>query len=279
MLNLLQKSVRITIWLSALVLSMTAIAGSSDSAATPCRTCRCSKKRQKVSRAREANTEKAPSAWHGSNASLGVIVNTGNTETSSINAGVNVKFKFRRWQNAFQATGQFGSDSGVTTKEQYFAQNQLNYNFSHSFKQFVYANGSITVDYFSPYNYQAVTSLGYGRDIIKSPCFQLSIQAGPGWQNYRDRDDDEVHNAFVFATQTNVVWEVTRNGKLTEELTYNVSRAFNYLKSVTAFTNKITRNIALQISFTVSHYSEIPPDSTQTKKTDTTTSIAVVYNF
>lgn len=235
----------------------------------------CSCKKSKSCKDKKA----PPSAWEGSNASLGIIVNTGNTDTSNVNTGVVIKYKRRRWSDHFQGSAQFGRDSGAVTKEQYFAQNQMNYRFSDSFKQFIYANGNITVDRFSPYNYQSVFSMGYGRDLVEGKAFKLSVQAGPGFRLSEDRDDGESHRNLVLSTQLDASWQITKNGQLTEALTYNVGSPFNYLKSVTAFINKITKNIALQISFAVAHYSSIPPGSTLTKKTDTTTSISVVYNF
>lgn len=218
--------------------------------------------------------------WDGSNASLGLNINTGNTQVLDVNAGLYLNYTKNQWNDTTQLTAQFGKNNGVVNKAKYYVQSQLNYNFNHTFSNFIFVNGAWTKDQFTPYEYQLVLSTGYGRDLIKSQHFILSVQAGPGFRRYKDNDSKTQDNHYVMATITDIKWHITAAGILTQSIRYDFGRPYNYLKAITAYTNKIIGNLAVQISFTLEYYSRLPPHRTiNAKKMDTTTNIAIVYNF
>jgi putative salt-induced outer membrane protein len=219
------------------------------------------------------------SPWDGSNASTGFTMNTGNTVSKNLNASLNVQYKKERWTNTSNAGLQWQTSSGVTSKDKYTFTNQTNYSFSQSQKSFVFMNVNLTIDHFSPYNYVFVGSSGYGRDIVKTPTFLLSAQLGPGYRRNKQRDDDLINNHFVLASQGNMSWNITKAGTLTEMARFDWGQPFDYFQTVTAFTNKIIGNLAMQASFELDYTSSIPPSSSQTRKTDTITSLSLVYNF
>ncbi len=221
--------------------------------------------------------------WEGTRALVGVTVNTGNTETTHLHSEIDVIYNKPRWGNIFQFKSQFGKDSGVVNKEKYFFQNQVNYNFlgrhRPDLRNYIFLSANLTVDKFSPYSYQSVTAIGYGRDLIKTESFFLSAQAGPGYRRNEVRVDNETDNGIVLTTEIQARWRISSYGEFVEEFRYDFGSPFNYLKSYTAYVNKLIGHFSVEVSYTVEHYSSIPPGSKNRKKTDTTTHISLVYNF
>ena len=222
--------------------------------------------------------KKEPDAWKGSKASLGLVINTGNTNSSSISAEVDADYTKDRMQNITQITAQFGRSNGVLDKEKYYLQNQLNYNFNKTRTRFIFLNTNGTVDQFSPYTYQAVGSTGYGQDIFRNKRFIISGQIGPGFRSTKISNTKTTDNNIIAAAKINLLWQILKSATLTETVSCDYGQPFNYLKSVTAFTNQISGHLALQVSLTIENYSKIPPNSTNTQTTDTTTNVALVYN-
>lgn len=223
--------------------------------------------------------EKKKNPWKGTNAQLGYIVNTGNTDNTNLSAGLNVLYTKQKWANIFQANAYLSRSMGVVTKEQYFVTNQFNYYFNSTQKNYFFSNLRFVDDRFSPYEYQLVLSLGYGRDLLKTKNFTLSAQVGPGMRHNFIRTTRLYENHLILTTGMMMNWQINSRIALSEQLNYDFGRPFNYLKSVTALTASLAGHLAAQLSYTVQYYSAIPMDSTNTKKTDTITNIALVYNF
>lgn len=220
-----------------------------------------------------------PPSWKGSNAQLGAVVTTGNSNTTNLSGGLNLAYKKGPWQNNFQANLQFASSNGSTTQQQYFAQNQLNYNWGCNF---IFGNINYTQDQFSPYDYQIVTSAGYGRTLVKTDKVNLSVQAGPGLRTNSIKiaqQPSQVNNHLIGVAGLNFAWQITDSVNFTENVTYNFGQPYDYLKTVSALTNKIIDNLAVQISYTTEYYSQIPLGSSNTQNLDTYLNLSLVYNL
>ena len=227
----------------------------------------------------DKKSEDTASAWKGSNAQLGITANTGNTQAIDGNTALNVNYAKRHWKNIFQFTTQIQKNGGSTTSEKFYAQDQMNFSFGDAYNQFIFLNTNGTVDKLSPYTFQGVLTTGYGLDLINNNNFKWSVQAGPGFRTNRFREQNLIENKYATTAQTNIDWAITPTDDLTETFSAVWGEPSNYYKSVSTFTNKITSNNATNGTFTIDYYDKIPPSSTQTFKTNTTTAISLVYNF
>lgn len=223
--------------------------------------------------------KKKKSPWQGTNAQLGYVVSTGNVNSANLSAGVNVLYNQPKWGNTFQANAYLNKSLGVTTKEQYFVTNQFNYYFNGARTNYIFSNLRFIDDRFSPYEYQVVFASGYGRDIIKIEHFTLSAQVGPGIRHSYIRATRLYENNLILTTALMMNWQITNKMAFSEQLDYDIGKPFDYLKSVTALTATLAGHLAAQLSYTVQYYSIIPLGNPNTKKTDTITNIALVYNF
>jgi putative salt-induced outer membrane protein len=220
-----------------------------------------------------------PSYWNGSNALFGFNDTSGNTNTSSLNAGINLNYTRGKWQEVANLTTNYGKENGALSQEQYFVQNQLNYSISKNDANYIFANGNSTFDHFSPYSYQLNTFAGYGRRLLQQNKITLSLQVGPGLGRTKERDNHEINNNITANPQATIAWQITKSNQLKEVASATYSKPFNYYKSVASLTTNILHHLATSINFQVEHYSRIPKTVQKTRKTDTTTSVNLVYTF
>ncbi len=225
--------------------------------------------------------QKHPSPWDNSNAQVGYIVNRGNTDSSMFNLGGNVQFTKPRWQNQFQGQFQYGIAEHVTNRQYTHLYDQIQYDLNNDGKHdnYIFANADATLTRYGPYTYQTVYAAGYGRDWITTKHFTLSAQIGPGYRRNKEHSSNRVRDAFVATTQANAALKLGCCGTITQTVRYDIAKPYNYMQAVTAFTNKIVGHVAIQTSYTLTHYSNIPSNNPNTKKTDSITNLSLVYNF
>ena len=225
-------------------------------------------------------SEKNPvSPWDGSTAKFGAVINSGNTNTSTYNAGGVLDFTKNRWNNITVANWQFGRSDGSVNQEKYFAQDEVTYGLNEAVTKYLFLLTSLNVDKFSPYDYQFLIAAGYGWYLWKLKRFSLRFQFGPGYRRDKVDGTSVIHDQIVGTTRAILKWQITKNATFSQTVQYDIGSKYNYLKTVTAITNKITGNIAIQVSYVVDYYSRIPAGSSNTDKADTTMNVAVVYNF
>lgn len=219
------------------------------------------------------------SAFDGSNAQVGAVVTTGNSNTTNLSGGLTVNYTKGPWLNNFQGNGQFTSNNGQTTQQQIFFQNQTDYNMG---RNFIFGNVNYTQNKFSPYDYQAVVSAGYGRTLVDNEKVKLSTQVGPGARINSIKLNNQpsyVETRLIGVAGLNLAWDITDTVQFTENVTYNFGKPYDYLKTVSALTNKIIGNVAMQVSYTTEYYSTIPMGSQNTQNLDTTLNLSLVYNL
>ncbi len=225
--------------------------------------------------------EEKVTSWKGSHIKLGLLINTGNTNTTDISAEIKLHYKDGYWTNTSVFAADFSRDSGETTAENYHVKDQLQYAFSQQRKSYIYGNVELTQDRFSAYEYQNMASVGYGRDIVKTKQWYLSMQAGPGVRYYQVDGSDESDTDLVFDTKANLAWHINKNLVFKQDVQYNVGfeGAYDYLESTTSLRDKLLGHLAMDLSYKVQYYSKIPPGSTNTESVDTITKLALIYSF
>ena len=219
------------------------------------------------------------SNWDGTSIQFGFSNNTGTTQTTDVNSQVNVTYEKDRWLNNGQFQFQWGKSKDEVTKEKYFFTNQTDYAFNKPRTTFLFLSETFTIDKFSPYDYQGMVAGGLGHDLIRSDKVVWSLQAGPGYRQNRETQTHDINRTPVATTQTNLTWNINKTTQFTQLLQANFSKPYNYYKSQTALTSTLFDHFAVQVSYLMEHYTQIPRFSKNTDKTDTTTLVSVIYNF
>jgi len=228
---------------------------------------------------KQVDFKKPTDPWRGSQVQLGLNLNTGNTDAADLNGELNLDYAKNHWENALDLTAEYAKAQSVLNKKKYTANNQVKYGFDKTRRHFLFLRGGLSEDHFSPYSYQSIAAFGYGRDLINRPGILLSVQAGPGYRNDKVRGSGDVEERFIGTLQVNAKVQFNKNCFFTEVLQYDSGPPFNYLDSKSSFSSFFMRHWALKLAFNAEYYSRIPPRSSHTEKLDTTTTVALVYNF
>lgn len=210
--------------------------------------------------------------WSGF-AELGAVVTTGNTDAESLNAKTRVRYEEETWRHTLQLEALKRSEDGTTAAERYLGSFKSDWKFrprDYLFGALRYEN-----DRFSGYDYQASATVGYGRRVIESSRTRLDMEAGVGMRQSRledgDRDDDLIVRGALFLEH-----DISENARLGQDLLVQSGSDNTEIESVTSVTAAINDKLALRLSLTAKHNTDVPEDR---EKTDTITAVSLVYNF
>lgn len=212
------------------------------------------------------------SIWS-SEAELGFIQTTGNTETESLNFRFGLNNKRKDWEHTLKVESTNSSDSTGATAERYF----LSFKSQYSLSELDYLFGRIKYEdnRFSGYNYQASEVLGYGRRLVNSGKLKINTEVGAGVrQNSFDNGSSNAESIFVIGGDVN--WKISKTASLTEEITIEIGEDRTISKSVSGLETKINHSLSSKITYTVKNSSDVPVG---TRKTDTELAVTLVYAF
>lgn len=204
---------------------------------------------------------------------LGYVGTTGNTETTTFNTEMLLTLRTENWTHngKFQALG--SQENDVTTAERYYLEEKSDYNIDED--QYVYGKGTYTDDRFSGFDYQAMLGAGYGRHLIRRDDFDLQAFGGPGYRENAISDGDNVGEG-VLSLGENLTWRISDSAALTQSFITDIGEELTVSKFDIGLETNIVGNITTKVSFQARHISEVPVG---TEKTDTMTSVSLVYNF
>lgn len=240
------------------------------------------------------------SDWSGSG-ELGFALSRGNTKSENLNAKLAFKKEDDAWKhniflNALRNKGEVTTtDAGGNAVDSYtLTANRYEFGASSGYKldERSYIVGALRYenDDFSPYEYQAIVSLGYGYTAIKNERTELSFEAGPGYR----RLDKRPYTALVGVPPVPTVLDPSADGQVVarglvafkHKLTDNTAFE-NTLLVEAGSDNKFIQNdaglavsmnskLALKLGYQVRHNTDVSPG---TDKTDQLITTNLVYNF
>ncbi len=204
---------------------------------------------------------------------FGAVFTSGNSQAQTFNGKTRVALERVRWSHELLASALRSTQEGNETAERYTGQYQLN--FALTERDYLFALARIEHDAFSGFRYQAVESAGYGRRLWDSATGHLEIEVGGGLRQ-NDLEEGDTENEGIWRGGLGFLYILTDNTKLTEDYTVEASDNRTDMESVTALSVRMTEVLALNLSFTVLHATNPPP---QTKQTDTISAITLSYEL
>lgn len=220
-----------------------------------------------------AEAEKSAGELEGS-AELGATVTSGNTDTRSVNGKAEVVYSRARWRHTGKAEALYSSDAGVDTAERYVASYKADFRKTRT--TYIFATVRGEVDKFSGYDYRISESIGYGRRFWEGgDKGYFELEAGPGArQSKLDDGTREDHAIFRVAARYRNMW--TETTEFSEDLIVETGSDNTFTESVTGIKVRINSALAMKLSVTIKHNSDVPVDK---ENTDTISSINLVYDF
>lgn len=210
-------------------------------------------------------------------AEFGYVNNSGNTVDETISLDANIKKAWDKHALVFSIDAQYATDDETETKNKLFTELTYNYELSDRL-YFDYLTGYKT-DKFSGFEYQFYTGPGLKYIAIKTPEHKLDLSGNILYAKDDVRDSPEVDEYASFRAKANYSWQILKNLKFEETLTYRTSfeKIDNYfLYSKTAFISKLTDVFSVGLSYKID-YVNLPDDGKE--KTDKTLAANLIVDF
>ena len=214
---------------------------------------------------------------------LGFISTTGNTETTSITAGINAHQEFEMWSNDYIIEGLYkretvegadGEDVEFTSAQKFFASAQGNYKLDNpDYRLFLFS--SYEDDRLSNFDYQATVAAGWNQKVLQNKRHTLEYSIGPGYTFVETQEGVEQNSAIVRASGA-YAWKISDTAKFTQTVSTEVGSENTKSRAESALTATISGNLSMRISFKMDHNSNV---ASNIDKLDTETSVSLVYNF
>lgn len=211
--------------------------------------------------------------WSGS-VGLGLFSASGNTESTSVNLDIEAGLEYERWRHALAVTAYAASEDGEDTAERYSGRLQSNYQLTE--RTYLFAAGRYETDRFGAFDRRASLTAGVGRRLVATDALELDAEAGAGYRVSEPDGTNERNGESVVSLRGDLAWRLSATSAFTQELEVISGSDNTATRSVTGLESDLTGDLALKVTYTVEHNSDVPAD---TENTDTFTAITLAYAF
>ncbi len=241
--------------------------------------------------------------WSGAG-ELGFAAARGNAKSENLNAKLAFSKEDETWKDNFYLTalrskgdvkiasvvdGQVvNSNRYDLTANRYEVGGSLGYKLNE--RSYVVGALRYENDDFSPYEYQAVASIGYGYTVLKTPTSELSFEVGPGYKRYQPVDlyGPEIVDGAPVHHRFSSQGEMVGRGLIAFKHQFSATTAFvdtllieaggdnTFLQNDAGLQVDMNSKLALKIGYQVRRNSDVAPGLKQTDQLMTTN---LVYKF
>lgn len=224
--------------------------------------------------------------WSGAG-ELGFAAARGNAKSENLNAKLQFKKEDEAWKNNFYLTAL--RSKGEVNGSYDLNANRYEAGASAGYKldERSYIVGALRYEHddFSPFEYQAVASIGYGYTVLKNPSDELSVEVGPGYKRFRQSDIIDDQNVVQRFHQEG---EIVGRGLMAYRHNFTPTTAFvntllveagsdnTFMQNDAGLQVDMSKKLALKLGYQVRHNSDAPGNL---KKTDQLVTTNLVYNF
>ena len=237
--------------------------------------------------AQDATTADATTGWTGTG-ELGLALARGNARSETVNAKVAFAredesrkhdFHVSALRSKGEVTGDFDGD-GVEEDRYELSANRYETGASSAYKfdprNYVVGSARYENDDFSPYDYQAVASAGYGHKFIASERTRLSTEIGPGFRRAHDAETGLVDSGVVGRGLVDFKHQLTGNTEIYDTFLVESGSDNTFAQNDIGIAVAMNEKFALKAGLQARYNSDVEPG---TKKTDTLTTINLVYKI
>lgn len=198
---------------------------------------------------------------------------TGNTRQTGLGLGAAAAKKVGRWKHEGRTLIEFEEDDGETTKQRFLVGYDLNYTFSE--RTYVFGHLLYEDDRFGGYDYRFSETVGLGYKIIDHEVYGWSVEGGPG-ARHTNEEVGGLNTELVGVLGSKAFWDINERSRLTHNYTMFIGSDRTTIDTTAALKLQINGALSARLSYNYRYDSDVPPD---TRKTDTVTKAAIVYDF
>jgi putative salt-induced outer membrane protein len=205
-------------------------------------------------------------------AELGLVVTTGNSDTTNINGKFALHGEDETWIHDFGALYIRGETDDETTANRYELSGRSGYKFSE--RSYVFGSLRYENDDFAAFDYQAVAAIGYGYFAIKSELTSLLFEIGPGWRQAELIDGTE-ENGVIVRGMMDFKHQFTESTAFFETLLVEAGSDNTFVQNDIGIAVAINKTLALKASLQARHNTDVLDGI---DKTDTLTTVNLVWS-
>ena len=230
--------------------------------------------------------EEEKRTWDAS-AELGFNLTSGNTETASLKTRIDVTHRLTNWENTYIFDTLKIKDEEKTTADKRLYEAEGNYNLNEA-GSFLSVSGTRTENTFGAYDNTNTIAFGYGKRFYNTDSLIINADIGPGYTFFEENNDpyseetDEPKikgNSSIVRLAGDLSWEISDSATFTQKITINKQLSENKntnTRSESSISARINNALKMKFGVTIINNSYVSGDS---KKTDTETSVTLVYAF
>lgn len=220
--------------------------------------------------------------WSGKG-EFGAFRATGNSSNTGITAGLTAERQGIDWRHRLTGRIDFQRANGVTTREQFLARYEPNFNLSEHV--YVYALGQYERDRFQGFSARYAVSGGIGYQVFNADDLKLSLKAGPAYR-VTEFTDGRSESRIAGLIALDFDWNITKRLTLTQDTNAVaetggsaiaiIDSRNTTLDLVTGLNAAISSKLSARFSYAVEYDSNPPPGAVQT---DTLSRVTLIYDF
>ncbi len=212
--------------------------------------------------------------WSGKG-ELGIVSTTGNTESEAMNFNVEFIKTTETWRHRFFSSALSTSEDGIKDNERY----QLEAQSDRKLTEVSYIFGALRwdSDKFGSYDPQATLTAGYGREFMKSETHTLKGEIGAGYRSLEERASGISEEEMIIRIVADDWWQITDTTQWENRLLVESGSSNTFTQFTTGLNVAMSDKFAVKVGFELRNNTKVPPGDSE--KTDTTTTVNLVYNF
>ena len=206
---------------------------------------------------------------------FGFTKNTGNTESQSVLGAVKIDYVQPVYEikSAFSVNNK--SENNVQTQKRYVADLQYNRFYAADKSYYSFAQARFEKDEFADLKLDSLYTIGLGKTLIKDEKNLLNAEAGIGFQT-TDYDLAEDEEQMVVRLKADYAYQVNEHVAFTQDAIVYAGDNQTKLETNSGLKVALAGDLSLKAGFQYRHNSE---PGTGAKKTDTQTTLTVIYDF
>lgn len=213
---------------------------------------------------------------------LGVLLNSGNTEATSIKAGINASHITERWSNHYTAVMLYkqsvrNNGNRETSAQRFFGTAQLDYKLGHSDRR-LFTYGDYEKDRFNGYKHRASLAVGWSHRVWRSDDSEFRYSVGPGYSfvSPEEPSETQIEDSFIMRASAHYEYQWGSGARLRQFLSTEAGEFNTRSRSETSLSANVFGDLAMKFSVILNHDSDTTED---VESLNTETSLALVYQF
>lgn len=223
--------------------------------------------------AQEGDDEDAGGDWSG-RGELGLAAASGNTDSQTLVARLDLAREDERGRQAFGANFQYGRSDGVESAYRY----ELSGSLARRFGPDHYFSGSLRHqrDHYATNEYQWTVAGSYGATLHEDEDGHFTLEIGPGYR-FAKLQDVRVHkNEWIVRGNLDFAHQVSETTRIYDSLLIEAGRDNTYARNDMGVQVQVSEALALKAGLEVRHNTDVLPGR---ESTDTLTTVNLVYGF